>query len=65
MIGRNYVRFSKNKKKTHEVRKIERAEISTIKGVIDESSEHITAVVSRVHKLYTNVVNDLSKTRFK
>ena len=61
MIGRNYVRFSKKQKETYEVRKIKRAEISTIKGVIDESSEHITAVVSRVHKLYTNVVNDLSK----
>jgi len=61
MIGRNYVKFSKNQKEQKVERKIKREEIITIKGVIDESSEHIAAVVNRVHKLFTNVVNDLSK----
>jgi phosphate/sulfate permease len=61
MISRNYVRFSKKQKGKQEERQIKREELITIKGVIDESSEHITAVVNRVHKLYTNVVNDLSK----
>lgn len=61
MIGRNYLRFSKKQKEKQEVRQIKREEIITIKGVIDESSEHIAAVVNRVHKLYANVVSDLSK----
>lgn len=61
MIGRNYMRFSKKQKEKQEVRKINRKEIITIQGVIDESSEHIAAVVNRVHKLYANVVKDLSK----
>jgi len=61
MIGRNYIKFSKKQKDKQEVKKIKREEIITIQGVIDESSEHISAVVNRVCKLYTNVVNDLSK----
>jgi len=61
IIGRNYVNFSKNQKEIKEKRIINREEIITIKGVIDESSEHIAAVVNRVHKLYSSVVNDLSK----
>jgi len=61
MMGRNYMRFSKKQKGKQEVKKIKREEIITIQGVIDESSEHIVAVVNRVNKLYTNVVNDLSK----
>ena len=39
---------------------MERSEIITINGVIEESSDHIAEVASRVNKLYTNVVNDLS-----
>jgi phosphate/sulfate permease/phosphate uptake regulator len=61
MMGRNYMNFSKKQKDKKEVKKIKREEIITIQGVIDESSEHISAVVNRVNKLYTNVVNDLSK----
>jgi len=61
IIGRNYVNYSKKQKEVKEERKINREELVTIKGVIDESSEHIAAVVNRVHKLYTSVVNDLSK----
>jgi len=61
MMGRNYIKFSKKQKDKKEVKNIKREEIITIQGVIDESSEHISAVVNRVNKLYTNVVNDLSK----
>jgi len=51
MIGRNYMSFSKSQKGKQEVKKIKRDEIITIQGVI----------VNRVHKLYANVVKDLSK----
>lgn len=60
MIGRNYIRYSKKQKEEKVERNITRNEIITIKGVIDESSEHIAAVVDRVRKLFSSVVNDLS-----
>ena len=60
LIGRNTLI---HRKKTKEVKKqvyIERAESITINGVIEESADHISEVISRVNKLYTNVVNDLA-----
>lgn len=50
------------KKKSEEAKKQEhigRAELITINGVINESSEHIVSVANHVDKLYTNVVNNL------
>ncbi|MFK5959678.1 MAG: inorganic phosphate transporter [Lutibacter sp.] len=60
LIGRNYLRYNKKQKEAKIEKKISREEIITVRGVINESSEHIAAVVRRVHKLYTNVVNNLS-----
>ena len=60
LIGRNTL-IHRNKSK--EVRKqeyIERADLITINGVIEESADHISEVAARVNKLYTNVVNDLA-----
>tara|TARA_B110000967_G_C18898499_1_gene572625 strand:- start:2374 stop:4626 length:2253 start_codon:yes stop_codon:yes gene_type:complete len=60
LIGRNTLI---HRKKTKEVKKqvyIERVELITINGVIEESADHISEVVNRVNKLYTNVVNDLT-----
>ena len=60
LIGRNTLN---HRKKTKEVKKqeyIERAESITINGVIEESADHISEVINRVNKLYTNVVNDLA-----
>ena len=39
---------------------IERAELISINGVIEESADHISEVINRVNKLYTNVVNDFT-----
>ncbi len=52
-----------HRRKSKEVKKqeyIERAELITINGVIEESADHISEVAQRVNKLFTNVVNDLS-----
>ncbi len=60
LIGRNTLI---HRKKTKEVKKqqfIERADLITINGVIEESADHISEVATRVNKLYTNVVNDLA-----
>jgi phosphate/sulfate permease len=60
LVGRNTLI---HRKKTKEVKKqvyIERAESITINVVIEESADHISEVINRVNKLYTNVVNDLA-----
>ncbi|MBT5290060.1 MAG: inorganic phosphate transporter, partial [Flavobacterium sp.] len=60
LIGRNTLIHRKKSKEIKEQQYIERAELITINGVIEESADHISEVANRVNKLYTNVVNDLS-----
>lgn len=61
LIGRSSVRHTRKAKEKKEKRFIERAELITINEVVEESSDHISEVVKRVNKLFTNVVDDLSK----
>ena len=60
LMGKNYIRHNKKAKEDKKQHNIERAELITINGVIEESSDHIAEVAQRVNKLYTNVVNDLA-----
>jgi len=60
LMGRNYINHNKKAKEEKKQHHIERAELITINGVIEESSDHIAEVAQRVNKLYTNVVNDLA-----
>jgi phosphate/sulfate permease len=60
LIGRNTIIHRKKSKEVKEQEYIERADLITINGVIEESADHISSVANRVNKLYTNVVNDLS-----
>ncbi len=60
LITRNSIRHRKKSQEEKKQMYIERAELITINGVIEESSDHIAEVASRVNKLYTNVVNDLA-----
>ena len=60
LIGRNTIIHRKKSKEVKEKEYIERADLITINGVIEESADHISGVANRVNKLYTNVVNDLS-----
>lgn len=60
LIGRNTIIHRKKSKEIKEQEYIERADLITINGVIEESADHISNVANRVNKLYTNVVNDLS-----
>lgn len=60
LIGRNTLRHRKRTKEVKKQEYIERAELITINGVIEESADHISEVAQRVNKLYTNVVNDLA-----
>lgn len=60
MIARNSMRFAKKEKLKKEKRKIQRHELISISGVIEESSSHISEVIRRVNKLYTSVAKDLA-----
>ncbi len=61
LIGRNTLIYKRKKKEEKQQVYIERAELITINGVIEESADHISSVANRVNKLYTNVVDDLAK----
>ncbi|WKD85669.1 hypothetical protein KCTC32516_01012 [Polaribacter huanghezhanensis] len=61
IIARSYIKLAKKSQEEKKQVYIERAELITINGVIEESSDHISEVASRVNKLYTNVVDDLAK----
>ena len=60
LIGRNTLIHRKKSKEVKKQEYIERADLITINGVIEESSDHISEVAARVNKLYTNVVDDLA-----
>ncbi|WP_159946485.1 inorganic phosphate transporter [Polaribacter septentrionalilitoris] len=60
LIGRNTLVHRNKSKEVKKQEYIERAELITINGVIEESADHIAEVATRINKLYTNVVNDLS-----
>ena len=61
LIGRNTLIHRRKKKEVKKQVYIERSELITINGVIEESADHISEVAARVNKLYTNVVDDLAK----
>ncbi len=60
-LVRNFLKHRDEEKEKAEKKVIKRSELITVKEVIEETSDHISAVVNRVNKLFTNVVNDLSK----
>ncbi len=60
LISRNYIKYAQKQKVEKAKRKINRDELISISGVIEESSSHISEVVRRVNKLYTNVAKDLA-----
>ena len=60
LLVRNFAKHKKGEKEKAQKRVIKRAELITAKEVIEETSDHIAEVVSRVDKLYSNVVNNLS-----
>ena len=61
LLVRSYLNHSKKLKEKKETQRLKRVEIITINEVVEESSGHISEVIKRVNKLYTNVVTDLSK----
>jgi phosphate/sulfate permease len=60
LISRSSIKFAKKQKEAKQQRIKDRNELISINGVIDESSKHISEVIRRVNKLYTNVAKDLA-----
>ena len=60
ILVRNFVKHKKEEKETAQKKVLKREELITAKEVIDETSDHISEVISRADKLYSNVVINLS-----
>ncbi len=60
LVTRTTIAHSRKVKEEKVQQHVERAELISINGVIEESSGHISNVALRVGKLYNNVVSDLS-----
>ena len=61
LIGKNYISHTKKLKESKEEEKLERAESSSVQGVIEESAKNIANVVKRTSKIYSNTINGLAK----
>ncbi len=59
LIVRNYIRYNKKVKIEQAARQIKKSELKTIAEVIEQSSDHITEVLTRVIKLYNAVIKEL------
>ncbi|WP_104734851.1 inorganic phosphate transporter [Hanstruepera ponticola] len=61
LLVRNYISHNKKVKETKAEDKLQKAESSSVQGVIHESAQNIANVVKRGNKIYTNAINGLSK----
>ena len=60
LLVRNFFKHKK-KGKTIEHTGLKKAESKTVQGIIQESAEHISNVVSRTNKIYTDMIDGLAK----
>jgi phosphate/sulfate permease len=61
LLARNYISYNKKSKELKAEDTLNRAESSSIQGVIEESAKNISSVVKRSNKIYTNSINGLAK----
>ncbi len=61
LLVRNYSAYKKKAKELKAEDSLNRAESSSIQGVIEESANNIANVIKRTNKIYTNSINGLSK----
>jgi phosphate/sulfate permease len=60
LLVRNFIKHKKEEKVAIQKKVLKREELITAKEVIEETSDHISEVISRANKLYSNVVINLS-----
>jgi phosphate/sulfate permease len=61
LLVKNMLAHRKNAKAGKEEDSINKAESTSIQGVVEESADNIRAVVSRSSKIYTNTIDSLAK----
>jgi phosphate/sulfate permease len=60
LLGRNYISHKKKSKETKEEDSLQKAESSSVQGVIHESASNIASVVKRGNRIYTNAIKGLA-----
>ncbi len=61
ILLKNFLSHKKEEREKAAKKVIQREELITVKEVFAETSDHISSVVNRVNKLFTNVVDDLAR----
>jgi phosphate/sulfate permease len=61
LLARNYISYKKKSKEIRAEDSLNKAESSSIQGVIKETAENIANVIKRSKKIYSNAINGLSK----
>ena len=61
LLARNYISYSRKSKELKAEDTLNRAESSSIQGVIEESAKNISNVVKRSNKIYTTSIDGLAK----
>ena len=61
LLARNYISYTKKSRELKAEDSLNRAESSSIQGVIVESAKNISNVLKRSNKIYTNAMNGLAK----
>ncbi len=61
LLARNYISHNKKAKELAAEDSLNKAESSSIQGVIIESAKNISNVLKRTNKIYTNSINGLAK----
>jgi Na+/phosphate symporter len=61
ILLKNFLSHKKEEREKAAKKVIQREELITVKEVFSETSDHISSVVNRVNKLFSNVVDDLAR----
>ncbi len=61
ILARSYISYNKKSKEIKAEDSLQKAESSSIQGVIEESADNISNVIKRSKKIYTNSINGLAK----
>lgn len=61
LLVRNYLSHKKKSTTTVDPKTLKKSESSTVQGIITESADNISSVVSRTNKIYTDVLKGLAK----
>ena len=65
LLVRNYLSHKKKNSTTVDPKTLKKSESSTVQGIISESADNISNVVSRTNKIYTDVLKGLAKEDVK